>query len=202
MTVTQTVENLEVIEADETGLGGEEIVGRTDAAAATEVAAGAEATAVDATKETPAAKETPAVEKEAPVEELAFEEGKTIVLDQKKFDSIMSGRLKKEKDRIEKLEQQLEELQGNQHSLLLDKLAIGGVKRSLLEKTGLKGAELEAYAAELAEIVGTGNSTISLEAATSAVPATGIGAIKQPAPRTVEDALESIGLSIDHPGRG
>lgn len=187
----EAAENLVVLDEDEAGDVGEQIVGRSEAEATADPEAPAEA---------PAATEIVEVEKTEPeAEDLVFEEGKQIVLDQSRFDSILSGRLKKEKKRIEELETELQTVREKQHSSELDKLAVGGVKRAWLERSGLKGQELEAFAKELAEGFGSGiSSTLKLEDAVKSVPVSGSALLDRAAPNSIEAAMASISLAIDH----
>lgn len=172
------------VDEDEIISGGEEIVGRAEADAA---AAGEE------------------VKPKAPAAAAAVEEdednGEPIILDKKEHDRIAAAVRRQEKARIAALEEQVSRLTAREHSLHLDTLAVGGVKRSLLEKTGLTGTALDEFVAEYKTSLGERPTPgLRLEDAVGAAPAGGIAQASRPAPDSFEAAMENISNSLKHSG--
>ena len=171
--------------------GGEEIVGR------------AEANAAAAAGEEPKPKaDAPAPKADEEDDDELIDDGEPVILDKREHNRIAAAVRRQEKARIAALEEQVTRLTAREHSLHLDTLAAKGIKRSLLEKTGLKGQALDEFAAELATSFGEkpAGSGLKLEDAVGSAPAGGISQANRPAPGSLEAAMENIANSLKHKG--
>lgn len=177
------------VDEDEIITGGEEIVGRSEAEAAA-------ASGDEAKPKAPAAAAGAAEEEDD-------DDNEPIILDKKEHNRIAAAVRRQEKARIDDLEKRLERAEAREHSLHLDTLATGGVKRSLLEKTGLTGDALEEFAKELAASMGDRPAaSLRLEDAVGSSATGGISQATRPAPGTLEAAMENIATSLKHPKAG
>ncbi len=139
-------------------------------------------------------------EKEPEVEEPKFDENKQIIFDQAGFDKVIAARVKAERAKTAALEAQVEELMADKHEALLNSLAVGGIKKERLVKTGLKGDALREFAAELAEdfasFTGAESRGISLSEAEKRTNTSGVQLSKK-TPTNADDALNAIFAGIE-----
>ena len=162
-----------------------------EAATATSVAAteaGAQAAAEIAAAEAASTTVTAAVEK--PAEEAATEaateaadtaaaataaaDGATEI-DQATKDKAYGAVRREFKEKLEAKDRRIAELEAKEHDYLLDSLSVEGVKRERLEKTGLKGDALAAFAAELAADIAEARGAAAPAAATTTAAAAAAG---------------------------
>lgn len=122
---------------------------------------------------------------------------KPVLLDQAAVDKILGAERRKTREKLEKLEAleaQVEALLKKDHENLLDKLAVGGVKRERLERTGLTGEALETFAnelaADIAEVSSAAPKTLKLNDVL--LGATGVKVAGNLAPGSQEEALAAI----------
>lgn len=153
-----------------------------------------EETGSTSTVETPAAPATPVVEAEVKPE---AKDNSPIIFDQAAVDKILGAERRKTRETISSLQKQVDDLLQKDYSTQLDRLAVGGIKRELLEKTGLKGDALEDFATDLAagiqELAGnSAPSTIKFESAAAGVSPAGVQVNRGDKPASVEDAMASI----------
>lgn len=140
-----------------------------------------------------------AVVEEPKVEPKAVDENKQLIFDQAGFDKIIGERVRKERERAEALEAQVNELMNDKHEALLEKLAVNGIKKERLVQTGLKGDALRDYAKgladDLAEYKGAQSNTINLADAEKFGSAAGVE-ITTKTPETADAALDAVLASI------